>query len=95
MVLTRSTNKQLISLVNFDRENKYDEFFKLFAWSSKLLKAHQISERLNYGLNGYFRRNQYKFHELIKVQFVGKNEYILLKYIEIVERKLSEMQEYE
>jgi len=95
MQLTRSTNKQLISLVNFDRNNKYDEFFKLFAWSSKMLKAMQISEGLNHGVNTYFKRNQHKFHELIEVQFVGKADYLLLKYVEIIERSLNEMQEFE
>ena len=57
MVLTRSTNKLLISLVNFDRNNQYEEYFRVFAWSSKMLKAHPISENLNSGLNTYFRRN--------------------------------------
>lgn len=36
MTLTRSKDKKLISLVNFDLANKQDKIFKILAWTIKL-----------------------------------------------------------
>jgi hypothetical protein len=36
MVLTRSKDKKVISLTNFDRNDQEGEHFKLKAWSTKL-----------------------------------------------------------
>jgi hypothetical protein len=36
MVLTRSKDKKVISLTNFDRENLKGDFFKVLAWTNKL-----------------------------------------------------------
>lgn len=36
MMLTRSKDKKVISLVNFDRDNEMGEYFKVLAWTNKL-----------------------------------------------------------
>lgn len=36
MKLTRSKDKKVISLTNFDRENEKGEFFKVLAWTNRL-----------------------------------------------------------
>jgi hypothetical protein len=37
MTLIRSTDKRCISLVNFEPDNSNDNFFKLLAWTIKLV----------------------------------------------------------
>ena len=67
MRLTRSSDRLIISLVNFDEFSKEGEFFKVCAWSPKTLQAIPVSDKLNQGMNTYFRRVQDMFHELIEV----------------------------
>ena len=38
MTLTRSSDKKIVSLVNFYREDKYNQFFKIYAWTPKALE---------------------------------------------------------
>ena len=53
MTLTRSRDKRVVSLVNFDRHDPFGDYFKLMAWTIKL-KPWPISQKLNNGLNEYF-----------------------------------------
>lgn len=53
MTLTRSRDKSLISLLNFDRQNQQGRFFKLLAWTVKL-KPIPVSEVLNEALSKYY-----------------------------------------
>ena len=95
MKLTRSTNKQIISLVNFDTEPKNDQFFQIYAWSPKSLDEVKVEHKLIEEMNKYYKANEEKFHQLVEVQFVYKGEKVLLKYIEKQPRSLEEMQESE
>mgnify|MGYP001122590251 CR=1 FL=1 len=56
MMLTRSKDKKVISLVNFDRDNEKGEYFKVLAWTNKLkmFSPNDHYEILNSGLNMYF-----------------------------------------
>lgn len=54
MTLTRSKDKKVISLVNFNEKDKFGNFFKVLAWTCKL-KPFAVSEKLNEGMNQYFR----------------------------------------
>jgi hypothetical protein len=56
MMLTRSKDKKVISLVNFDRDNEMGEYFKVLAWTNKLkmFSPNDHYEILNSGLNMYF-----------------------------------------
>ena len=46
MVLTRSRDKRVVSLVNFNRHDPNGEYFKLMAWALKL-KTYNINPRLD------------------------------------------------
>ena len=95
MKLTRSTNKQIVSLVNFDTEAKNEQFFKIYAWTPKSLDYVKVDDMLIEGMNKYYRANEESFHQLVEVVFVYKNDKVLLKYIEKQPRSLEEMQESE
>jgi hypothetical protein len=59
MVLTRSTDMSLISLANFDPNNKMDMFFSIKAWSASLedfAMPFKIDDNLNLGVNKYFKK---------------------------------------
>jgi len=51
MVLTQSRCKGLISLVNFDKEEKNEEYMKLMAWKIKSRTELPISDNVNYALS--------------------------------------------
>jgi hypothetical protein len=36
MTLTRSKDKKIVSVTNFDRENRKGDYFKILAWTNKL-----------------------------------------------------------
>ena len=57
MVLTRSTDKRIVSLVNFNRYDPDGEYFKMMAWTIKL-KPWNISLKLDQGLNEYYKQNK-------------------------------------
>lgn len=38
MVLTRSKDKKLVSLTNFDEWNEHGNYFKICCWNVKLIK---------------------------------------------------------
>jgi len=96
MTLTRSKDKKIISLVNFNEKDKLGNFFKVLAWTCKL-KAFNISEKLNEGMNQYFRyiQKDNTFDKLVEVSFVGNSKYVQLIYIEKQERSMEEKQAYE
>lgn len=50
MVLTRSRDKRVVSLVNFNRQDPKGEYFKIMAWTIKL-KLWDVNPKLNKGLN--------------------------------------------
>ena len=77
MTLTRSKDKKIISLVNFNEKDKFGNFFKVLAWTCKL-KAFNISEKLNEGMNQYFRyiQKDNTFDKLCEVSFVGNSKYV-------------------
>lgn len=89
MTLTRSTDKRCISLVNFDFDNKNNEFFKLLAWTIKLVPF-EIPEVINEALSNYYRDNFEFFHELVEVQLVCNCKMVQLVYIEVRDRSLEE-----
>lgn len=67
MKLTRSTNKQIVSLVNFDREEKNEQFFKVYAWSPKYLEEIHVEDELTEGMNRYYIANEENFYQLVEV----------------------------
>ena len=75
MVLTRSKDKKIISLTNFDRYDEDGNYFKIRAWTTKLGKvAPEDNYRtLEHCMNMYFEKNRSTFDELIEVSFVGGN----------------------
>ena len=89
MTLTRSTDKRVISLVNFDSDNVDGEFFKLMAWSIKL-KTFDIPEEVNISLSNYYRDNLSFFKRLVEVQMVFNCKMVMMTYIEIKDRSIEE-----
>ena len=57
MVLTRSTDKRIVSLANFNRYDPDGEYFKMMAWNIKL-KPWDINPKLDKGLNEYYKQNE-------------------------------------
>jgi hypothetical protein len=59
MMLTRSKDKKIISLTNFDESNPDGEYFKTHAWTNKLKKFSTADnfELLNIGMNNYYSEN--------------------------------------
>ena len=92
MVLTRSKDKKVISLVNFDKENEKGEYFKVLAWTNKLkmFSPNDHYEILNNGLNMYFESVKDTFEELIELSFVGNSKFVQLVYLEAQPRSLTE-----
>ena len=94
MTLTRSRDKSWISLVNFDRYNMSGDYFKLMAWTTKLVKV-DVKQELNEGMNGYYAGVSASFDELVEVAFVGRCDYVMMIYIEQRPRSLQEQQDFE
>jgi len=89
MTLTRSRDKSLISLLNFDRHNMFGDYFKLLAWTTKLVSV-DVKQELNEGMNHYFSSISNNFDELVEVAFVGRCDYVMMIY---VEKRLRSLQE--
>lgn len=85
MTLTRSTDKKVFSIVNFDKYEPNEKFFKLNAWRINLNKwlPHTGSmEKINEGLNQYYKKVVNNFERLISVQLVNNCHMVKLEYIE-------------
>lgn len=97
MVLTRSKDKKIVSVTNFDRDAPNGGYFKTLAWTSKLkpfLAGNEL-KNLDEGMSAYFHEIKEAFVELIEVSFVGSSKYVQLIYMEAKERDLEERQLYE
>ena len=92
MMLTRSKDKKLISLVNFDLSDKNDKIFKVLAWSVKLVK-YDLSDKLNDGINAYFKDLKHTIDKLVEVSFVGNNHFLMIVFVEQGKRPEQEMSE--
>ena len=92
MVLTRSKDKKVVSLTNFDRESTNGDYFKTLAWTIKLkvFETADEFELLNSGMNQYFNTIKDTFDELIEVSFVGNSKFVQLVYMEAKPRTLVE-----
>ena len=104
MVLTRSKDKKVISLTNFDEFDQRKEYFKIQAWTIKLQKIVPPDnfEQLNRAMNKYYESVKSSFDTLIEIAFVGGclyqetgHRYVEFKYLESKPRGLQEQQEYE
>jgi len=76
MELTRSLDKKLISLCNFDSTNYRGHFFNVKAWYVKKLKPYDVHQKLNRSLNKYYQENIVSFDHLESINFIGRNKYI-------------------
>ena len=92
MILTRSKDKKIISLTNFDCNDPDGEYFKTLAWTNKLrvFSTADNFELLNNGMNYYYREHEDTFDELVEVSFVGNSKFVQLIYIEARQRSLVE-----
>ena len=54
MMLTRSKNKKIFSVANFDYLDEKQEYFKILAWTTKL-KKFDVPSGLAKGMNEYFK----------------------------------------
>ena len=82
MSLTRSKDRRLISITNFEKDNPKGDCFRVYAWSTRMLRQVEVSERLRASMNGYYREQKAQFQELVEVSFCGAGEYVQLIYIE-------------
>ena len=89
MTLIRSTDKRSMSLVNFENDNKDDQFFKLMAWTIKL-NPFPIPQCLNDAMSDYYKQNFDTFDRLVEVRLVCNCKMAMLQYIEIKDRSLEE-----
>ena len=76
MELTRSFDKKLISLCNFDSTNPKGHFFNIKAWYVKKLKPFDIHHKLNVALNKFYSDNVDSFDHLESIHFLARNKYI-------------------
>jgi uncharacterized membrane protein YcgQ (UPF0703/DUF1980 family) len=102
MTLTRSYDKKLISLTNFEHKHENKEYFKIKAWTTKLgavkdkMSVDLNYEQLNKGINEYFankvfiesKESQQKrsFESLVSVTFTNRSKMIEIVYNERAER---------
>lgn len=87
MTLTRSMDKKLISVVNFNPNHDYGQYFKVVAFTAQKLDKHELNDKLGDGMNNYYSLMKDTFHELVQVQFIGQSQYVMLTYIEKIEDK--------
>jgi hypothetical protein len=61
--MTRSKDKKIVSLTNFDQQNPDGQFFKTLAWTNKLkvFTTADNFEMLNNGMNNYYSNNLESF----------------------------------
>lgn len=98
MVLTRSKDKKIVSIINFDREDSHGKFFKVLAWTNKLKtfpRACQDFSILENALDQYFSSIRDSFDELVELSFLGGSKFVQLIYFEAKQRELQEQQDYE
>jgi hypothetical protein len=90
MVLTRSKDKKILSLTNFDRYDENEQFFKIQAWTIKLkpYTTPDSFDKLHASLNRYFSLNMNNFDELVELSFIGQGKFVQLVYIETKTRDL-------
>ena len=91
MVLTRSKDKKIVSLTNFNRDHKGGKYFKVLSWTNKLKKfpgSNKDFSILENGLNEYFSAVKETFNEFVELSFVGNSKYIQLIYFEAKKRSL-------
>jgi hypothetical protein len=91
MVLTRSKDKKIISLTNFDPWDDHNKYFKISAWTIKLKKFTSMDnfEMLQNSMNRYYNKVKNTFDDLIEVSFVGGSRFVQLIYLETVVRDLK------
>lgn len=95
MSLTRSKDRKLVSITNFEKDNPNKDYFRIYAWSTKIFRQIEVSMRLHFSMNNYYFKNKEFFHELVEVAFCGGGDYVQLIYVQQRERSLQEQQEYE
>ena len=90
--MTRSKDKKVISLTNFEENHPEGQYFKTLAFTNKLkiFSTADNFEMLNNGMNYYYSQNLDNFDELVEVSFVGNSKFVQLIYIEAKERSLIE-----
>lgn len=76
MSLTRSKDRKLVSITNFEQDNPNGDYFRIYAWSTKMFRRIDVSARLHVSMNNYYFRNKECFHELVEVAFCGGGEYV-------------------
>jgi len=104
MTLTRSYDKKLISLANFEQAHANKEYFKIKAWTTKLGAFECTYDKLNKGINEYFANNVFTqnadshnnrtFDSLVSVTFANRSKMIEIVYHERAERDDKEQQDY-
>ena len=92
MTLTRSMDKKLVSLVNFDRDDNFGQYFKVLAFTVKLEK-YELNDKLDDGLNNYYTKIKNYFDELVEARFIGQCQYLMLTYFEKKDRGQNEILE--
>lgn len=80
MQLTRSKDRKVVSLTNFDRNDSQGGYFHVLAWTPDL-KKFDVSDRLLLALNHYYHSVKDSFDELVELAFCGRNQYVQLVYI--------------
>lgn len=66
MTLTRSMDKKLVSIVNFDPDDNFGQYFKVLAFTVKLEK-YDLNDKLDDGLNNYYSKIKNYFDELVQI----------------------------
>lgn len=54
MSLTRSKDRRLVSITNFEKDNAKGDYFRVYAWSTRMLRQVEVSERLRASMNRYY-----------------------------------------
>ena len=78
MILTRSKDKKIISVTNFDKESMSGDYFYTLAWTAKLkpFTTSDNFQNLNESMSRYYHRYKSSFVELVEVSFVGSSKYV-------------------
>ena len=92
MTLTRSYDKQIISIVNFDQSSHDSQYFKIKAWFCDLQEYHfdiedytkfeETNKKLHEAINDYYEFKKDVFSELISVTFCNRCKWVELVYKE-------------
>lgn len=81
MSLTRSRDRKIVSVTNFEKDNKDGQYFRVYAWQVINLKTVEISEAFHKCINQYYVENRDIFGEVIEVSFCDKKRLIQLIYV--------------